>query len=579
MSASAEREVWKKKLKALWADNRTYRKRMLLAGSALPAACFTFIFFGPLEMVAFSGSSFMFTYKDVLWLLIGAAAVVFVIGTLLVSLLRGKIFNYVVSCIFAFTVCGYLQATFLNGSVGILSGETVEWARQKGDMMISLVAWGGILVLVFFVMYLHREIWRKMVMLVSLLLVAMQLAPTVGILAGAFDDAVISEIAPYSLTEEGLTQFSSEENIFLFVVDYTDFDYIEQVLEEDPDFFDSLDGFTGYTDAISTFGRTRPALCNILTGHTEGAYRVSNATYFREAWNTEEGNVFDVLKAEDYTIELYTSIADVFSDPEAAVKYVSNVSRREGEMNTPVMLKKLMYLSAYRYAPIMMKPFFWEYTDFYNQDVYETVTEKAAYSVDDIRHGVALESSTADREEKSFKLYHFDGAHPPCYLNPDGSKSDTQTDPKSQTMGCFTLLKGAFDRMKELGIYEDATIIITADHGNASKEFEGNFTQMRIALFYKPSGSAGTPLAWSDAQVSTDNIPATIAKAVGAEYAQFGRALDDIGEAETVEREFIRVVIGPETEERVETYKIKGDAGDFSNWEMTQSEDVLYSFY
>ena len=82
-----------KKLKALWTDSRSLGKRFAMAGAAWGAACFTFIFFGPLELVTFSGESLVFRYDQVAWLLALAALVAFAVGTGLLLLLRGKIFN------------------------------------------------------------------------------------------------------------------------------------------------------------------------------------------------------------------------------------------------------------------------------------------------------------------------------------------------------------------------------------------------------------------------------------------------------------------------------------------------------
>ena len=84
------------KHKALWADKRTFKKRLILAGAAMLAFCFSFIFFGPLELVAFSGDSLLYSYRDVIWLLLVSFLLIWGAGSALISLLKGKIFNYVV---------------------------------------------------------------------------------------------------------------------------------------------------------------------------------------------------------------------------------------------------------------------------------------------------------------------------------------------------------------------------------------------------------------------------------------------------------------------------------------------------
>ena len=48
------------------------------------------------------------------------------------------------------------------------------------------------------------------------LLVVMQLAPLVGIVAGAYGTGA-NQISKYALTDEGMYEYASEDNIFVFV--------------------------------------------------------------------------------------------------------------------------------------------------------------------------------------------------------------------------------------------------------------------------------------------------------------------------------------------------------------------------
>ena len=163
MAEQSEKTMIIKKARALWADKRTYLNRMILTGAVMLAACFTFVFFGPLEMVAFGVKSLVFTYKDVFWLLLLTAAIMFVVGTLGISLLRGKLYNNVISVCFSLTVGGYLQATFFNGSVGALTGDAVEWAKMKPEMVLSIFVWLAVIILVFVISYFHRSLWKNLV--------------------------------------------------------------------------------------------------------------------------------------------------------------------------------------------------------------------------------------------------------------------------------------------------------------------------------------------------------------------------------------------------------------------------------
>jgi len=142
--------------------------------------------------------------------------------------------------------------------------------------------------------------------------------------------------------------------------------------------------------------------------------------------------------------------------------------------------------------------------------------------------------------------------------------------------------------MKKLGIYEDMNILIIADHGVLDTLALPLTSEVRIGMFYKPSGSADTPLEFSKAPVSNVNIPATILKAANLPYEHYGRPLDEIGEDEEVVR-YSKCQIhyysdledcqwNLDKEDRLYTYEIKGDASDFNNWKIVEDEKLGHRY-
>lgn len=557
-------------MRKLWADRRSYKKRLPLSAAIMLAFCFTFVFYGPLEMVAFSADSLVFSWRDVVLPLAGVAMAAFAAGALLLALLRGKIFNCGVSIVFSLTVAGWLQAALMNGQLGTLTGDQLPWNDMAWSMIGNLFVWLALLAIVLLVMHLRKQLWKQVMCFGAVLLVVMQLAPAVGIFAGMYDSQ--SEMADSFLSQKGMYEFSSKDNVFVFVLDRLDYDYIQKALQEEPTMLDGLDGFTGYENAVSVFARTRPALVQLLTGYSETAYEVSTRTFYQQAWNNGPTNLLQELEKRDYSVSMYTKLNYLFSDLTDA-KSVDNLGNGKGDMRTGLVVRKLLNLSAYRYAPMALKKYFWADTNYYNADVYAY----GAYQFDDAGYAIGLAQGTARLEKNSFKLYHFYGPHAPYTMNADGTASEDKTTVTAQTRGSFANLIRIFDRMKELGIYEGATIIITGDHGNPISDRKPIQKATRIGLFYKPSGSAGTPLVMSDAPVSTDNIAPTLLKAIGADYS--GTALDEV-EVDTV-RYTYKSVIGENTGREVGfyTYAVTGDAADFKNWQIIDYADTEYSFY
>jgi hypothetical protein len=574
-----------KKLSKLWADSRSYPRRLLLSGAVMLAFSFTFLFYGPLDLVAFNGSSLPYTYHDVIWLLVGLFLGLWVLSAPLIALLRGRIFNYTLCVLSSLVAGGYLQALLFNGNLGLLTGDSISWTLHRADALLGLGVWAIVLVFFLFISYMHRRFFEKLILFVSCLLVVMQLTPTVAILCGAYDQAKPDHISGYHLSTEGYTDFSSDKNVFVFVLDRLDYKYIEQALALDPHFLDGLDGFTCYDNAISGYARTKPALIHMLTGSEEKTFRVSAEQYYKEAW-TDGSNLLEALQQQNFTIEMYSNVRNLFSDPQFASRYVANFSNGTDGMNYDVVAKKLLELSAFRYAPTALKPFYFADTNYYHEGVYRPDTNPI-YEFDDFTHYRQLQKATATKDTPSFKFYHFYGTHAaiskdqPAYtMKADGTINPEGTNVQEQAIGSFVNLIRIFDRMKELGIYKNATIIITGDHGSAISDTKPLQAATRIGLFYKPAGSAGTPLKHSSAPVSVTNIPATLVKAAGGDYTAFGAPLDEVAENADIIRYYYITVCAPEPyrETLLYIYAVTGDASDIQNWVHVETVEIPYSY-
>jgi len=569
-----------KKIADLFSDKRSYFRRLAISAPIWLAICFTFVFFGPFELVAYSGKSLFYSYLDVAPILATAAAVVFVIGVPVLPILRGKIFNYVMTVMLSVVSSAYLQAMFFNGDFGALTGDAVDWLQHRSAMLINLAVWAGMLVLWFFILYMRRSLWRGLSTVVAVLIVLSQAVPLVGIVTGSFGPKTSFTEHEYYLSREGMFEYSDEHNVLVFILDRLDYDYIDAVA---PTFFEKLDGFTSYTNAITTYARTKPALSHILTGYEGCAYDFDGDDYYKKAWTSNGKHMLRDLGAAGYRVDIYAEMNSMFSDGEFAFEYVDNTDHDKFEVPKELIFGRMMELSAYRYTPTALKPFFIRDTNYYNNGAVEidaNIPEREPYFVDESLYIDGFESITTaegatdmEGSTKCFKFYHFNGIHSPFYLNEDGTRNEGgETNNLQQTKGTFSILYRIFDRMKELGIYEKSAIIITGDHGRAMSDTEPLQKATCVGLFYKPSGSAGTPLEYSSAPISTYNIGATILKEAGADYTAYGKAIDEVAQDEEVVRTYYKTVVGDT--HSLHIYEVTGDAANFDNWVEVDVRDL-----
>lgn len=566
----------KERVKALFEDKRTYQQRLLLSAAAVFCFCFTFLFFGPFDITASNAKSMVIQLDDAA--LVGGvcALAVFAVAAPLLSLVRGKLFDYLVTAVFSLTLCGYMQSLALNGNIGALTGDQIAWHKMTTSMVIDLMLWFAVFLIPYLVLYISRKRWKGMLLLLTSALVLMQCAGVVGALAAQSP----SEARDAYATVRDIYDFSASDNTLVFLLDHCDYLYIEEVLADDPSFFEELDGFTAYTNAISEFARTRPGANFVLTGCEENVYVKEATAFFRDSWGWGDRQILKDIASAGYTIDVYGEARDLFGTPELFLDEVSNLAPSIEKPRYRVIGKRLFALAAYRYVPTVMKPFFWMYTDDVNKNTY---TYNSAlgdrYVSDDAAFGEGIGSMSINDGRKYFKFYHLMGSHPPWTLNADGTRNmDGFTDAMSATKGSFQILYNLFAEMKLRGIYQDATILILSDHGATGNDDSPLQRAARIGMFYKPAGSEGDPLVYSSAPVSNSNIPALILKSIGSDYSAYGTPLDEVAEDAEITRHFYKSVIRG-TDKSVYYYEIVGDAADFSNWNNTRIFEDTADFY
>ena len=93
----------------------------------------------------------------------------------------------------------------------------------------------------------------------------------------------------------------------------------------------------------------------------------------------------------------------------------------------------------------------------------------------------------------------------------------------------------------------------------------------------KPAGTGRfEPLRWSDKQVCQDDLRASIASWCGLDASSYGPTIESIGEEEQRTRFlWVRGMVD-DLADKMFTFRITGDANDFSNWELIDEYIMAY---
>ena len=575
------------KCRDLWHDRRPWHKRLIVAALASLAFVYTLFVFGILEVYIANINFYTFAIDDLLPPTIVLAVSLLAIMTLVLFLLRGRIFNYFVTMIFSSTVCAYTQCNFLGKHMDSLDGSEIQWEGMTKNMLVNLLIWAVIFIIPFIVHYFSRKTWRRMVSFVSALLVLMQ---TAGLVKLVVTSDFVDVVSNGYLSNSTIYEVSPQKNVIMFLLDRFDYIWQEEIFEAYPELKDEFDDFTTYDNVCGSYSRTFPSVCYMLTG-VKCEYDIPIYSYFKKAWT--EGTFLKDIKDAGYQSKIYTEVNYVIKNTNNAVGKIDNIGTQVRQPNIKSMMTSMIDLSMYRYSPLAMKPFFWCYTGDL-ENVIESADSTVAldiHSTDDPAFYANLVSeglSVKEDSPGSFIFYHMRGAHDPYTMDSDGSKKDSgysAEDRTKQILGNFKMIRQYMDDLKELGLYDDTTIIITADHGRT-----GYFSRLsedyscptrQISLMVKPAGASdGQPMKYDSRPLTQDNIRATVLKALNIDHSGYGRAIDEVPLDDTEPRYFyMNSSEGYFRDKELVTYKIVGDIKDVDNWSIESVKEIEYPFY
>ena len=172
------------------------------------------------------------------------------------------------------------------------------------------------------------------------------------------------------------------------------------------------------------------------------------------------------------------------------------------------------------------------------------------------------------------------GSHYP--FNYDEEVNDLgqdNSDVFKQSQGAIHIVSEYVRQLKELGVYDDTTIIITADHGYWTITEEPIKETSTPIMFIKPAQSAeldAQPIRVDEKPVSHLDLQATVLDAMGLDYSEYTQRDEYEGYSmfgpidEDRKRLYLTTDSLPDlTETQFREYLIDGNSLEFSNWSET----------
>jgi hypothetical protein len=573
----AERTTGKGRIRAfghwLWSDQRSFKNRLWKAALIAFAVTMTYGIFNMVDSLVTNKTQFSFTFADAIAPTFIFSLIMFVVLLLIFICCKGRVFDFAICLSLSFLICGYLQNIFFNTGIGELTGKPLDWeSLGVPSVLINLLFWIAGFSVVFVLGFIHRpriqQIFKGLLLFVPSLLIVVQAVALFSILppTGEWKGSQGTGSVP-ALSREHLYEVSSNKNVLVFIIDMMDEDYINLLAEEDPHFFDNLDGFTRYTNNISVYNSTYPSIVNLLTDVPYDP-NVTPEEYIERAYTHR--SFLNDIQDRGYVCNLFIEKPHAYKKEIQLKGLADNLGESVYFLKTWKIPIQLFRLSLFKGFPLAFKslPFLYPDISFWNMGDWKDGS--MPYWSDDplFYRGLATDGLEMT-SEPHFVFYHLDGFHTPWNMNSRAEHIEEGVPGEEQFKGSFFILDEYFRQLKEYGLYKDATIIITGDHAQHTGH-KALDKPMLVGLFAKPSGEEGTPLRYSNAPVSIQNLRATCVKASGGDPMPWGRTYYEISEDDSAERYYFNRFTDTNNNHFMARYRVVGDARDWANWELLE---------
>ena len=509
--------------------NNSFKNRLKYSMSVLLFPSLLIFIVGPLEIFAGNKEEFLFGVKDFIWIFAAIFLGVWLISSLIISIYKGKLYSVILTIIFSLSLLCYFQNLFFNKKLMSVAGNKMDWQQLKNTMIINTITWVIGLVLICTISYFLKENRRKIFSYICISLSIVQLITIASLIYSTGYRGLGKE--ELVLSGEQQFQYAPNENIIVLVLDAYSRDAFINTSAEYPEIKECFKDFTFYDNADCHYFYTVPSMLHLITGEEIDFNRYFE-DYKEEAWSGEKCvKFYQMLHDNGYTCRLYDSNQAhmYYGDLTLLQGKYDNFTYGEPRKDYRLMTTLLGKMSVYKYAPYIVKPKFEVMTYSFNDTVvYDHWNNSIAYWNHEVMDSLNKKSLTINDEmENSFTVMHIQGYHIPFNFDANG-KECTETTAEETQKGLSLMLTTYFDDLKEIGLYDSSTIIVTADHGQ-----EFSYYEPQPILFIKQKNEKHDELVVNSAPVSHDDFRPTIISLIGEDYSEFGPSYFDWKEGDT----------------------------------------------
>ena len=478
------------------------------------------ILYGPARIYASNFDEFSFGALELVAPLLSIALIAATVGFGILLLLQGQWRSRIGVMFFAISLALYVQGNYLLWNYGELNGESIQWQHFFWLGVVDIAAWLGIgLAAWFFTNRLqkHLLIWCAALFFIQLGTIVVELRQVELRQAHGLKGS-----GEARNSSDSMVRFSSGVNVIHILLDAYQTTTFNEVLRMHPEYEDALQGFTFFEENTGVLSRTALSVPAMWTAKI---YKNQEPLQWFMREELPNKSLPDLLAKRGYrsdvaTLSRYcrylsesrcTSLAYLGTD-------LATIKRSE--------ILRLMDLTLFRFLPNTLKKAVYNDQKWFLQSVYGRDLSGVGGQRDSIRVvNKLLDQGYVKGDEGTYKFIHLMMPHGPYLVNARCRPAKTQKSlpgkiPAAyrESAECAMIQTTRFlDKLRQLGIYDDSLILLTADHGfNPNLDYDtaqsifnqGRSIAMPIMLVKLPG--ADHALQRVDNPTSLIDIPRTV---------------------------------------------------------------------
>lgn len=497
--------------------------------------CFLFLFmlviFGPSEIFFSNNTEFHFIYTDFINNTIVITLVISILYGLLAALLPDVIWRCINSVILGISIAGYIQIMFLNRNLELMGLSAEGFSATSSDMVINLIIW---LIIIGLFTFLSLRFKKDSVSgFITFALIFIQSVALVGLIMGADESCYKYPNTEYHLSGQEQYTLSENDNIVVFILDCFSNLELDNAIATDPACIAPYKDFTRYNNGDCVYFGTFPSLTHMFTGNLVD-FDLTVDEWQTTSWTSPASTYFyDELNKRDIKLNFYTNELTILTGgnpPESLLSGKINNFNQDPlkrEVDRKALTKGMIKMSAYRLSPKIIKNRFYAQPSDY-QDVVTVCEHQINHENYDFKRDFDKNGISLTDYKGLLTVQHLMGTH--VFENDIFGQQKEDASPEETAIGCLYVVSNYLDEMKKKGLYDSATIIITADHGSA-------YGQVPIFMIKEP-GAKNDEILLNTAPISHMDFLATIAQAAGIDPTPIGPTIYDFEPGELRERSF-----------------------------------------